>query len=291
MSPFLILVLTGLFQEPADKDQGIKDPLAALNLHFRADYAKARAKLLAEGGPVITVAGDSMILRDQGKKQEAVIINDRYSRLKAISHIPLHIFVLMRDQPEGLITEARKERLVQLRSQWQAISKQLPGLGFEGKTLERNVEVIEKAIAISGPWVEGKGFDPQALRDYCLSQRAAIDGNTLEAARAQIETMDGKIQEWRKDLGPRWDQIRVVVRGMQMPRKDNLAVSYFAKLLGEKGESNRIVYAEGLADEGAGLSLLGTRLLDTEIGEVFFADRWRMHRDLLGDAAKEILSK
>lgn len=291
MSSFLILVLTGLFQEPADKDQGIKDPLAALNLHFRADYAKARAKLLAEGGPVITVAGDSMILRDQGKKQEAVIINDRYSRLKAISHIPLHIFVLMRDQPEGRITEARKGRLVQLRSQWQAISKQLPGLGFEGKTLERNVELIEKAIAITGPWVEGKGFDPQALRDYSLSQRAAIDGNTLEAARAQIETMDGKIQEWRKDLGPRWDQIRVVVRGMQMPRKDNLAVSYFAKLLGEKGESNRIVYAEGLADEGAGLSLLGTRLLDTEIGEVFFADRWRMHRDLLGDAAKEILSK
>ena len=33
------------------------------------------------------------------------------------------------------------------------------------------------------------------------------------------------------------------------------------------------------------MDLLGTHLLDTDIGVAFFEDPWRMHRDLLGDAA------
>jgi hypothetical protein len=42
---------------------------------------------------------------------------------------------------------------------------------------------------------------------------------------------------------------------------------------------------EALFDEGKALDLLGTHLVDTGIGEAFFADPRRMHRDLLSDAA------
>jgi hypothetical protein len=79
--------------------------------------------------------------------------------------------------------------------------------------------------------------------------------------------------------------------GSQLPRKDNLAVQYFARLLGEKGEGKRIVYAEAIFDEAKALALLGTRRIDTRIGEDFFDDPLRMHRDLLGDAGKARLDE
>ena len=83
-----------------------------------------------------------------------------------------------------------------------------------------------------------------------------------------------------------WKRLTVVVMGRQLPRKDNLAVQYFARLFGEPGEGRRIIYAEALFDEAKALDLLGTHLVDTRIGEAFFADPQRMHRDLLGEAAK-----
>ena len=59
--------------------------------------------------------------------------------------------------------------------------------------------------------------------------------------------------------------------------------------MGEGGEGRRIIYAEALFDESKALDLLGTHLVDTRIGEAFFADPQRMHRDLLSDAAQSYL--
>ena len=76
-----------------------------------------------------------------------------------------------------------------------------------------------------------------------------------------------------------------------MPRRDNVGTQYFARLLGEKGEGKRVLYAEAIFDEARALNLLGTKLIDTRIGEDFFDDPLRMHRDLLGDAARAYLDE
>jgi len=75
--------------------------------------------------------------------------------------------------------------------------------------------------------------------------------------------------------------------GSQMPRRGNLDVQYFAHLLGLKGEGPRLTYAEALWEEPAALRLLATRLVDKEVGRMFFDDDQRMFRDLLADAAAE----
>ena len=43
--------------------------------------------------------------------------------------------------------------------------------------------------------------------------------------------------------------------------------------------------------EPQALDLLGTHLLDGSVGEAFFGDYMRMHRDLLGDAASQYLPR
>jgi hypothetical protein len=61
--------------------------------------------------------------------------------------------------------------------------------------------------------------------------------------------------------------------------------------LHEPVEGRRIVVAESLWEEPKAMDLYGTHLLDGSIGQAFFGDPMRMHRDLLADAAKDYLAK
>jgi hypothetical protein len=97
--------------------------------------------------------------------------------------------------------------------------------------------------------------------------------------------------------------LRVVVGASHMPRTGNLAMQYFSVILGEPYEgryqvegdnrdnSFRLIYGENIFDEESALRLLGTHLIDADIGTYFFNDSQRMHRDLLADATEEIIHK
>jgi hypothetical protein len=79
--------------------------------------------------------------------------------------------------------------------------------------------------------------------------------------------------------------------GSALPRRDNLAVQFFAKILGEPGEGKRIIYAEALYDEPKALRLLATSQVDSEMALAFFDDPLMLHRDLLADAATKYLKE
>jgi hypothetical protein len=118
-----------------------------------------------------------------------------------------------------------------------------------------------------------------------------ILANATAAARAAVDALHRQVRLWQGQIPPdEWNRLTVIVIGKQLPRKGNLAVQYFAHLLGEKGEAERITYAEGLGDEPRALDLLATRLVDTQVGIDFFNDPLRMHRDLLSDGARDYLS-
>ncbi len=82
-----------------------------------------------------------------------------------------------------------------------------------------------------------------------------------------------------------------MIVGPHMPRQDLAVTQYFLRLLHEPGEGRRVVYAESLWVEPKALDLLGTHMLDGSVGEAFFGDYMRMHRDLLGDAASQYIPR
>jgi hypothetical protein len=130
------------------------------------------------------------------------------------------------------------------------------------------------------------------LLAYVRRMRPLLLAGVRGAARAQIDALHRQTKAWRARLGERdWKRTKVIVMGSQMPRRGNLAVQYFARLLGVRGEGPRIVYAEAIFDEEKALALLGTHLVDTRIGADFFDDPGYMDRDLLRNAAREYLDE
>ena len=116
--------------------------------------------------------------------------------------------------------------------------------------------------------------------------------NLDRATAYRIDNYHAQATAWRAKLGPeKWAALRVVILGSSMARRHSLTTQYFAKLLGEPGESDRIVYAESLFDEQKALERLGTHLFDTHIGEDFFGSlahaprrTWRICCALFGCA-------
>jgi hypothetical protein len=200
--------------------------------------------------------------------------------------LAVHAVLAGRDQLDDQSVFDLKE----YRERIAAADKALARRGLRDEQLARQHRIIAESDKLLARAVEKREVTKDDLDAFYKAVRPEIDANTADAARAQIDGLHKQMTAWRAKLTDKeWSRLTVVVMGSQMPRKDNLAVQYFARLLGENGEGRRIIYAEALFDEGKALDLLGTHLVDTGVGEAFFADPQRMHRDLLADAARTYL--
>lgn len=260
------------------------DPLTDVNDAFRAAYKSARQDALASAGPVIVVSGDDLVLVRDGKRTSARVVPPVYHDLKAFSHIPLAAYLLTRP---GL-TDDRRAELTMFANKVEATRGLWDRPAFTDEQRRRQQTIVDDTLRYLKD--ADKAISPADRTAFARKLAPLVLANSADAAKAQIDGMHKQVTAWRTDLPPEaWKKLRVVVCGSQMPRQGNLAVQYFAWLLGEPGEGPRIVYAEGIFDEPKALNLLGTHQLDTDVGAAFFNDPRRMHRDLLADAAKEVL--
>lgn len=262
-----------------------------MNDAFRAAYRQFRVDALQASGPVILVEGDDLVLSHRGRREQVAAVPRRYHELKAVGHVPLALYLLLKPFTTGGATTQHHAALQQYQARLEPVVAQLQhGQEYKEWLTDPRLRLLDYCNATARAVLAGAAFGPSDLASFAQRSAPAVLEMAAEAARLQIDGMDRVVQAWKKRLpADDWKQLHVVVVGSQMPRQGNLSVQYFAKLLGEPGEGSRIVYAEALWEEERALNLLGTHVVDTEIGVSFFGDKKRMHRDLLSDAAAEYL--
>jgi hypothetical protein len=268
------------------------DPLLALNDSFRAAYRNGRAETLAHAGPVVLVEGDDLVLLHDGRRSQVACIPAAYHTLKAVTHVPLALYVLLEPFGDGTLSEERLAELRRYRELVVAGRDSLEGRGFSAPVLQRQERILAESLAFLDGVLSRRRAGRDEVAEFARRLGPLLLANADEAARLELDALHAQTAAWRRELtADEWRRLHVVVMGSAMPRRGNLAVQYYARLLGEPGEGARIIYAESLWDEGKARDLLGTHLLDTAIGADFFGDGRRMHRDLLADAAEEYLKK
>ncbi len=252
--------------------------------------AGGRAATLAKIDPLIVVELDNLILIHEGRRTEVKVIPPLYHRLKAVSHIPLAIYVGLAPYGNMPIDDDRLGRLRMFKTRVAAVLESLDRSGFDAEQRRRSRSLLERSSVFLEGMLSARKCDPAELKALTRAAGPVVLANASDAARAQIDAYHAQVAAWRRDLRPGdWSRLRVVVLGQQMARKHNVAVQYFAKLLGLSDESRRLVYAEELSGERQGLNLLATHQLDSELAEAFFGNPDRMEIDLLGNAASVYL--
>jgi hypothetical protein len=282
----------GQVAPPAAAPPAPEDPLVVLNQSFRTAYRQARADKLAHAGPLILASGDTLVLFRDGQRTEAEVTPPAYHALKAVDHVPLALYVQLAPAGDGPLDETRVAGLRRYRELVAAARGSLEGRGFSPDSRRRQEQILAASLAFLDGILERRQVQAGELSRFTREAGPLVLANADEAARMQLDALHAQTTAWRRQMTPEeWQRLRVVVVGSAMPRKQNLAVQYFARLLGEPGEGRRLVYAEALWEEQKALDLLGTHLLDTDVGDAFFGDPRRMHRDLLADAAAAHLQR
>jgi hypothetical protein len=266
--------------------------LKALNAAALAAYGRARADLLASGGPVVLFDGENLVLRYGQVRKTAKPTPQVYHDLKAISHVALGLYGLLVAPGDGPLDEARLKELRRLAGRIEAARPAVQQRGLTKEQVERQVKLLEGFAAILAGAVQARRVEVKDVVAAFRKLRPLLDANATDAARAQIDGLRKALEAWRKDVPEKeWRRATYIVQAGQTPRRDHLAVQLFARLAGAKGEGPRVVYAESIFDEAKALRLLGTLRLDGRVGEDLFGDPTRLYRDLLGDAAKAYLDE
>ena len=265
--------------------------LTALNNAFRAAYADARSRVLASSGPTLIDNGDTLVLLRGGRRIEANVGTPIYDPVKTIAHIPLAIYVTL-TPGDGAIDDDRLKTLAGLRELIPPAETSLDSLKLTAATLARQKQIVAASLTFLDDVAGRRQFTRSSLLKFTRGMVPLVMANVTEATHAQLDALHAQVSAWRRELSPEeWKQLHVVIIGPHMPREDLVVTQYFLRVLHEPGEGRRVVYAESQWEEPKALDLLGTHLLDGSAGEAFFGDYLRMHRDLLGDAARRYLPR
>jgi hypothetical protein len=266
------------------------DSINGLNILFRQEYAEARSSQLSSASPVIIVRGDYLVMLRGGNRTKGRSIHANYHNLKAISHGPLTLFCILSDCLDKPLSATHSTKLKDLRTSLTEVASDLEVVFEDPKQRTRQLHLVQGcAKFIDGVLKDGR-CRAQELDRLVDGLRPAIVQNAAEAARLRIDNYHSQMKRWRREVSvDEWRSLHVIIPGAAMPRKNSLAVSYFAKLFQQDGEGDRVIYAESQFEESQALTLLGTHLLDSRIGTVFFDDSSRMKRDLLGPFANAYL--
>jgi hypothetical protein len=264
--------------------------LSALNNAFRGAYADAKSRVLASSSPTLIVNGETFTLLRGGKRVEANVEVAMYDAVKTIAHIPLAIYVVL-TPGDGAVDDARLKTLAGLRALIPPAVSSLDALGFSAATLARQAQIVAASEAFLDDVAVRHRFERSALLAFTREMAPLVMENVAEATRAQLDATHNQVSAWRHELSAQeWSQLHILIIGAHMPREDQVVTQYFLRLLNEPREGRRVVYAESLWEEPKALDLLGTHLLDGSIGEAFFGESLRLHRDLLSDAASQYLT-
>lgn len=266
-------------------------PLQLLNADFRVTYAEARARSLAAEGPIVLATGDELILFHDGAMERRVAIPSAYHDLKAVAHLPLAIFVTLHDRG-GQLDESTRARLEGLHARAVGARAAAESERLPPEARVRQARLLSSSLEFLDATLSSGRSEPAEVTAFARRSAPLVLESAKDAARLQIEGYDAVIAEWRSRIPPEeWQSASAVVSGSALPRAGALGVQYFAQLFGESGEGRRVIYSESVYDPERMLRLRATHQLDRRIAEAFFEDDERMHRDLLSDAARELLSE
>lgn len=304
-STYLVLALTSVFSLTsisnsvlsASTDSKAEKPLAfnEVNQQLLRNYSAAKEELHEKLGAIVLCMSNSLTLI-RGKKRETItFIKPHYTGLKEVAHITLGTFVLLVNHTDEDLSEKTISKLQEYKS---AIETALPAVptneGLEPGDETRQNALIEQTVAFLSKVIKDKKVSAAELRTYVHSTSEPDLENASIAVASQMHSMDKIMAKWRKEMTKEeWNNMYVFIATAHMPRQELIAYQYFAKLLNQSQEGDRVVVGENpeTETEQQGIDLLLTHILDRQIAIQFFNDPWRMHRDLLSDAGKKWLSE
>lgn len=278
------------------------DELYELNRRFLSTYKARRAVVKSAVEPLIVASFDTLTFTWKGVTETNDVIPEIYHSLKAVAHVPVGLYFKLKAAARpggGEISPPLAAELQAYRDHIAATAPALAKAGFNPSQRARQEEIFRRSLALCDDVKRTGKLDTAQLDAFARALGPAILANAADAALVQLHATHSVVMQWRQRVpAAQWRELTVVVRGPQTPRRLNIFTQYFARVLNEPGhhlgyplESRHLIYVETLLPGRDHLDLMATTIMDGDMSEAFFGDRWVMSRDLLADAVKSELRR
>jgi len=250
-------------------------------------YDQLKEKYINNTDPLLIAQGDQFILYHKGKVVNYPIFSQKYNDLKSVSHVTLATFALF--NPLNHFPRNKKE-VVQYKQLLLDTEKVIDQLPLSKDQKERQ----EKILLLTNQFIQ-KAFQKNSCSNAELEQffqeiAPLIRQNMSDAVQAELKVLNQQMNKIEQQLtNIEQKNLFVVIPVSKAPRKDNLLGQYFSKRLNVPMESARLIFAEGLTDTNAILTLVGSWQTEADLSRLFFHNPNSMKRDILGEDAKQLL--
>jgi hypothetical protein len=263
------------------------DPVARLNLQFRALYGVNRQELW-EAIPLsaLMLIGTGEIWRVEfGQVVKSYPPTRPIAKVKGIMH--------------GVIaTQATWARLVRgksLAAAREAASALATGLSDCIKNAANELPpeiapparlVLEPLRDLAAGWAGGKPTDAEEFPATLKRVQPELKKVVNATGEAIYESVVRNLQAFVGESKPKvWERALVGVCGVGFARRDNLEIAAAMAVMGRGAVGTRLLYLENAFTIPAGMAQLAGAIADLELGQAVFGDPYRMWRDLMGDVA------
>jgi hypothetical protein len=265
--------------------------LEQLNARFHADYDCARHQV-TQRQPILLAYADSLVLLAGGARRQLTFTPPLFHAIKAVTHAPIALYAALHPQLPGPLAAAARRRLETLAARaHKAQATLVAEPPCDAAQAARLAAMVARVLDFAEERLASGRHDPPALAAFAAALGPALLQASHDATRLQLAALDGAARQLLATLdADEQRRLQVVVAGAHQARVRSLAMQYFRRLLDEPPHSERrVTYAEGIAAEDEAVALVSTRRLDRDIARAFFGDPDRLQRDILGDAARELL--
>lgn len=167
------------------------------------------------------------------KVESAILLQDRYTHLKQIAHIPMTIQMLIKNIQMGKMTtrEARADicKLIQL---FREILRGIDTIYNESDAKPQQL-ILQKSIRLLDfmlVHIQKMAAIKTQFAHYLMEIKNALDHNLSGGAHDQIHDIDQYIEKWQLKQASILCKTRVLIVGPHGPRKGRIDMQYYAQL-------------------------------------------------------------
>jgi hypothetical protein len=281
----LLPMTGGRAKSTASERPSVERNLDRINEDFHAKYGQATAHAQYEF-PVFVLLAESLVVFHARQRQAFSFSPRAFHVIKSIAHAPVALFVAFQgaSAPKPAELEEMRRRIVT------ALALPLDDEPLSPTVRNDLTFVLHSCVDCIDAALRG-GMDRTPLDALTARVGEPLQRLLHEATSLQLHALHEHIERALEVLSPSERRaLHVVVTGDHQARIRSFAMQYFKKRMSTSPHADtRLSYAEGVSDEQAALALVGIQQLDRKLARAFFGEEARLQRDLLGDAAEDLL--
>ena len=212
-----------------------------------------------------------------------------YQLLKSVGHSTMALAEVVGPYLNNPDDQAWRGSMLAYRSRMKSALDGLDATPMPPEWRDNNETILTNNIAFMDECLSKGAVSFAALKAFSDKQGPFLKLDITWAAQTQVGHWMTVIADWKKMLGPAWDQTYAASNTIYVARQNNVLFSVLAQFFGPEAINDRLLLIETVAFTTTSADMLDslTRIIaDRSVGSMFFGNYHLMDYELMGGDAR-----